>query len=91
MSTATITTRRRTIKPDSPRARYTLRRQIAERHTWLCHWCSRPLNEDGGQASNELYATIEHLIQRSQGGTNDLDNLRLACRRCNNERHANKD
>lgn len=38
-------------------------------------------------------ATIEHILPRNHGGTDDLDNLALACARCNNEkgvRHDNK-
>lgn len=32
-------------------------------------------------------ATAEHLVDRQHGGTNDLTNLVLACRRCNNGRN----
>jgi 5-methylcytosine-specific restriction endonuclease McrA len=32
--------------------------------------------------------TLEHLVPRSLGGTNALDNLRLACFNCNNRRGA---
>lgn len=31
-------------------------------------------------------ATIEHLRRRAEGGTNHIDNLAMACRRCNHER-----
>lgn len=32
---------------------------------------------------SEDYATIDHILPRSQGGSNDLDNLKLAHRKCN--------
>lgn len=38
-------------------------------------------------------ATIEHILSRHHGGTNDLNNLALACASCNHEkgiRHDNK-
>ncbi|HEX2574095.1 MAG TPA: HNH endonuclease [Polyangia bacterium] len=31
-------------------------------------------------------ATIEHIVPRTRGGTNDLENLALACARCNREK-----
>ncbi|MBW4435195.1 MAG: HNH endonuclease [Pelatocladus maniniholoensis HA4357-MV3] len=31
--------------------------------------------------------TVDHLIPRSLGGTDEVDNLALACRRCNERRY----
>jgi hypothetical protein len=33
-----------------------------------------------------LYATVDHVIPRSKGGTNKLENLVASCYRCNNEK-----
>jgi len=55
-----------------------IRRRLAERDGLICHWCHRPLTL--------TTATIEHLRNRSDGGSNALQNLRLACAPCNNER-----
>lgn len=41
-----------------------------------CIYCGRELNVKG------LF-TIEHVVPRFMGGTNDLDNLRPACAYCN--------
>jgi 5-methylcytosine-specific restriction endonuclease McrA len=43
--------------------------------------------------SGETLATIEHIFPRTHGGTDDVENLALACRRCNGEkgvRHDNR-
>lgn len=52
-----------------------------------CYWCHRQCIVDGldhetGQL-HLLTATIEHVIPVSLGGTNDIGNLRCACRVCN--------
>ncbi|MEO1300160.1 MAG: HNH endonuclease, partial [Cyanobacteria bacterium J06636_16] len=35
--------------------------------------------------------SIEHIIPLSRGGTNDLDNLALACQGCNNHKYIQTD
>jgi HNH endonuclease len=32
--------------------------------------------------------SIEHIIPRSRGGTNELDNLAIACQGCNNSKYS---
>lgn len=44
-----------------------------------CRWCNLPFS-----SIND--ATIEHLIPRSRGGSNQLDNLSLSHEKCNQER-----
>lgn len=43
-----------------------------------CCFCRRRLSRKT--------ATLEHVVPRSEGGGWDLDNLRLSCEGCNNER-----
>ncbi len=43
-----------------------------------CWWCEDCL------PSEKL--TLDHLIPKSRGGSNSLENLRLACFQCNNSR-----
>lgn len=39
----------------------------------------------------ETQATIEHIVPQSAGGSNDLMNLALACKSCNNEKGVRHD
>ena len=50
-----------------------------------CIFCNKKLlaKLDGTLIGN---ATIEHILPRSQGGTNADWNLAIACRRCNGEK-----
>ncbi|BAY99691.1 HNH endonuclease [Tolypothrix tenuis PCC 7101] len=43
-----------------------------------CWWCGNCMTQDK--------LTLEHLMPKSLGGTNSLENLRLACFSCNNNR-----
>lgn len=54
------------------------KQQVLERDGNCCCWCGKPLTWD--------QMTIEHLVHRSKGGRNDIDNLRIACFPCNNSR-----
>jgi 5-methylcytosine-specific restriction endonuclease McrA len=47
-----------------------------------CFYCGKLLT------CNNL--TIDHFIPKSKGGTNEIQNLRLACKRCNSDK-GNKD
>lgn len=49
---------------------------VLERDGYRCHWC--------GQAAN----TVDHLIPRARGGTDDPANLVAACGTCNSRRGA---
>ena len=50
-----------------------------------CIFCNKKLyiDSDGGLLDN---ATVEHITPRSKGGTEDLENLAIACRGCNVEK-----
>lgn len=52
-------------------------------HGAHCHWCGCALSL---KSSGPRSATVEHLIPRSKKGTNDLENLRISCKSCNNKR-----
>jgi hypothetical protein len=50
---------------------------IRERAEYLCEYCHSPER----LSANRF--TIEHVMPRSLGGSDDIDNLALACRRYN--------
>lgn len=48
----------------------------------ICYWCGEATVLSGG-ATDPMYPTIEHLIPKSQYGTNKKENLVIAHKRCN--------
>lgn len=58
-------------------------RRLAARDGWRCHLCGNPI--DPG-ATRRKRATLDHVIPRSQGGGNGIENMRLAHSVCNNHR-----
>jgi len=58
-----------------------VRRQVRERANYLCEYC-----HSSEEASAANFA-IDHIMPRSLGGTDDLENLALACQRCNGYRY----
>ncbi len=58
-----------------------IKQAVRERARYLCEYC---------HSSERLSAsrfTVDHLVPRSLGGADDLENLALACRRCNERRY----
>ncbi len=58
-----------------------VRQLVRERANSLCEYCHSP-----EWSSADLF-TLEHLLPQSKGGSDELDNLALACRRCNERRY----
>ena len=58
-----------------------LRQQVRSRADECCEYCHSP--EKVSAARFE----IDHIYPRSLGGSDDLDNLALACQRCNGNRY----
>lgn len=52
-----------------------VRRGVYERDGWQCRECG---------TRGDL--TLDHIVPKSKGGTNDPDNLRTLCVRCNNRK-----
>jgi HNH endonuclease len=59
-----------------------IRRFVRQRAQSLCEYCHSP-----EYLSPDRF-TLDHLLPQSLGGSDDQDNLALACHRCN-ERHYN--
>lgn len=54
-----------------------IRKKVEERAKKLCEYCLSPL-----EFSSDPFS-IEHIFPTSKGGTDDLENLALACQGCN--------
>lgn len=57
------------------------RRLVHQRAKYLCEYCHSP------ERSNATPFTLDHLVPQSLGGSDELDNLALACHRCNVRRY----
>lgn len=66
----------RFVVPDS------IRRAIYERDNWTCQICHEPVEPDANPLS-DWFPSLDHIVPRSQGGSDDDDNLRTAHRWCN--------
>jgi 5-methylcytosine-specific restriction endonuclease McrA len=58
-----------------------LKQAIRERANYLCEYCHSPER----LSANRF--TVDHVIPKSLGGSDQLTNLALACRRCNERRY----
>jgi hypothetical protein len=58
-----------------------VRQTVREKASYLCEYCHSPER----LSANRF--TIDHIIPRSLGGSDDIGNLALACRRCNERRY----
>ncbi|MEQ9481641.1 HNH endonuclease [Coleofasciculus sp. F4-SAH-05] len=59
----------------------TVRQQVRERAKGLCEYCHSP-----EQICTTRF-TIDHILPRSLNGSDHLNNLAFACRRCNERRY----
>lgn len=62
---------------------------VAERDGMVCRWCGRdvlrvPSFWERGLEAN--HATLDHVIPRSARGPDTVENLVMACYRCNQKR-----
>lgn len=56
--------------------------RLAERDGWWCWLCGGAIDPNARRDSSAS-GTVDHLVPRSRGGSNEPDNLRLAHKRCN--------
>ncbi|MGI0494450.1 HNH endonuclease [Alkalinema pantanalense CENA528] len=54
---------------------------VRQRANYLCEYCHSPER----LSANRF--TVDHVRPRSLGGSDEIDNLALACRRCNERRY----
>lgn len=70
-------------------------RKRTRKYLWekskYCHWCGIRLTLNYGiRDEHPHFATIEHIVRKADGGTNNEANLTLACKPCNNGRAPNR-
>lgn len=53
-----------------------LKREVHVRDNWTCCKCQRVT----------MNLECDHIVNKAQGGTNDLDNLQSLCHECHNEK-----
>lgn len=59
------------------------RRMIVEQHGELCELC--------GYDKHPKILVVHHIVEKCNGGTNDLDNLQLICPNCHALQHYGKE
>lgn len=69
--------RDRLALPDSAWA--SLRGAVLERDGFVCAYCEKDLSKNGRYV-------VDHIMPLGRGGTNDLDNLTVACVGCNSSK-----
>lgn len=57
---------------------YTVREYLLYKHNHICQYCKG--------ASKDPVLEIEHIIPKSRGGNNSLNNLTLSCKTCNRDK-----
>lgn len=63
--------------------------ELIARDGTRCHWCdveTIPVPRGHQGRLHPRHRTIDHLLDRTRGGTNDLTNLVIACDKCNGRR-----
>lgn len=81
---ADIAAQRTVIDRETRTLRQLLMTAVVLRDGTLCHYCQGPtlLTYKG----HPQRRTLDHVLPQSFGGTDDLDNLVLACQSCNSKK-----
>lgn len=58
-------------------------RKLIDRDGVHCHYCGVQLVWSDGLSYQENGLSIDHITPQTEGGETELDNLVLACRKCN--------
>lgn len=63
-----------------------LRKRMWKAQKGLCHLCGEVMAISKTRSDEDSYATFDHLLPRSKGGTGAQENIKLAHKRCNVKR-----
>ena len=61
------------------------RQKVYERDNWMCHLCGERC-DPGADWFSDWFPSLDHIVPRSMGGTEDMDNLATCHRWCNSVR-----
>ena len=61
------------------------RKTLYKKYNGICPECGKKMSLNNPRAIN-TYMTIDHIVPKSLGGTNNIGNLRPLCRECNRKR-----
>jgi len=64
--------------------------RLGEAQNWRCCYCGIYMHTGSHRPTSRDCATVEHVVPRTAGGSDDWLNLVAACRLCNNARSAMK-
>lgn len=67
-----------------------IRTKLFHKQHGLCIFCkcSMKAPKSGQRKQEDNYATLEHIVPRSEGGTNDESNFAVSCFACNSVRRS---
>ncbi|WP_442938034.1 HNH endonuclease [Nostoc sp.] len=71
-------TGKRKLEEMNTRQKRNKKQQLLDLYGSECWWCRQNLLTE--------YLTIDHLLPKSRGGSDSLENLRFSCFSCNNSR-----
>lgn len=68
--------------------RLDLKQAVVARDGWACWVCEQPVDPDA--TSDGLRASLDHVVEVRHGGSDEVENLRLAHTVCNVSRDRNR-
>lgn len=74
------------VSGHTQRERAELTDRIGDRDGWVCQICRRRVSRAAYSHADPMSKTLDHIIPRSHGGSDDPSNLRIAHQRCNSRR-----
>lgn len=74
---------RHNLRKSIPKA---IREEVSRRCRYKCSYCGVSINSIDENTGERVGGVIDHIIAISKGGTDEPENLTLACRRCNSDK-----
>lgn len=63
----------------TPKAKRNRKQRLLDAHGSVCQIC--------GRTADPVDLNIDHKVPKAEGGSNNFENLRLTCPKCNYDRH----